>query len=150
MKTFKINDRIEIECEYKKARDGFNHVAVLIVNGNTVDKVRVHYINRTWESYKFQSVMERLIEKTKVLTKDEKDMAIEYIKNYKKEGAFNTLLAITKIGDILCDTQKEKNDWKQRMMKASLGEGVNFPDDWNGLPEEEKTRRLNGALDMLK
>ena len=73
-----------------------------------------------------------------------------FIKNYKEEGAFNALIGIAKIGDILCDTPKEKNEWKVRMMKASLGEGVNFPDDWNGLPEEEKTRRLNGALDALK
>ncbi len=63
---------------------------------------------------------------------------------------FNALLMVTKLGDIICNTQKEKNDWKVRMMKASLGQGVNFPDDWDSLPEDEKTRRLADALNSLK
>ncbi len=150
MKSFKINDRIEIECESKKARDGFNHVATLLGDGNVKDRAKTHYINRTWESYEFQSVMEKLIDKTKTLTKDEKASALEFIKNYKEEGTFNALIAVAKMGDVFCSTPKESNDWKQRMMKASLGEGVNFPDNWNELPEEEKTRRLNGALGALK
>ena len=150
MKSFKINDRIEIECEQKKARDGFNHVAILLLDGNVADRARAHYINRTWESYEFQSVMEKLIDKTKALPKTEKEKAQAFIKNYKDEDHFKGLRMVAALGDILCDTTAERNDWKTRMMKASLGEAVNFPDDWNGLPEEEKTRRLDGALDALK
>ncbi len=150
MKMFEINDRIVICCEWKKTRMAFKHTATLRLDGRLVDETKICYQNRTWESYEFQSVMEKLIDKTKALTKDEKTLALEFIKNYKEEGTFNALIAVAKMGDVFCSTPKESNDWKQRMMKASLGEGVNFPDNWNELPEEEKTRRLNGALGALK
>jgi len=150
MKSFKVNDRIEIECEWKKTRIAFKHTAVLYVNGRRTDETKVCYLNRTWESYEFQSVMQSLVEKTKALSNSEKEEAQAFIKNYKEEDAFKSLRMVAAFGDILCDTPKEKNDWKVRMMKASLGEGVSFPDDWDTLPEEERTRRLNGALDALK
>ena len=150
MKSFKINDRIEIECERKKTRMAFKHTAVLLLDGRRVDETKVCYQNRTWESYEFQSVMEKLIEKTKALSKSEKKEVQAFIKNYKETGTFDGLLMMAKIGDVLCNTPEEKNDWKKRMMKASLGEAVNFPENWDTLPEEEKTRRLNGAFDALK
>ena len=150
MKIFKINNRIEIECEWKKTRIAFKHTAVLLVDGHKADETKVCYQNRTWESYEFQSVMERLIDKTKALTKDEKEEAKKFIKEYRETGTFDGLRMVAAFGDILCDTPKEKNDWKKRMMKASLGGGVNFPDEWDRLPEEEKTRRLDGALGALK
>ncbi len=150
MKMFEINDRIVICCEWKKTRMAFKHTATLRLDGRLVDETKICYQNRTWESYEFQSVMEKLIDKTKALTKDEKTLALEFIRDYKEEDHFKGLRMVAAIGDILCNTTVERNDWKQRMMKASLGEGVNFPDNWNGLPEEEKTRRLNDALGALK
>jgi len=150
MKNFKINDRIEIECERKKTKVAFKHTAVLLLDGQRADKAKICYQNRTWESYEFQSVMERLVEKTKALSNSEKEETQVFIKNYKEEDSFKSLRMVAAFGDILCNTPKEKNDWKARMMKASLGEGVNFPKNWEQLPEEEKTRRLNGALDALK
>ncbi len=150
MKAFKINDRIEIECERKKTKVAFKHTAVLLVDGCQTDETKICYQNRTWESYEFQCVMRKLIDKTKSLSKSEKEDAQAFVKNYKETGTFDCLLAITKIGDVFYNTPKEKNDWKKRMMKASLGEGVNFPDEWDKLPEEEKTRRLDGALGALK
>jgi len=71
-------------------------------------------------------------------------------KNSNTTDIFNILLMVTKLGDIICNTSEEKNDWKVRMMKASLGQGVDFPDDWDSLPEEEKTKRLTGALSVLE
>lgn len=150
MKIFEINNRIVICCEWKKTRMAFKHTATLRLDGRLVDETKVCYQNRTWESYEFQSVMEKLIDKTKALTKDEKTLASEFIKSYKEEDHFKGLLMVAKIGDVLCSMPEEKNDWKVRMMKASLGEAVDFPDNWNGLPEEEKTRRLNSGLDALK
>jgi len=150
MKTFKINERIEIECEWKKTRMAFKHTAILLVDGRRTDEAKICYQNRTWESYEFQSVMQRLIEKTKALTKDEKVLALQFIKDYQEESPFKALGMVAAFGDILCDMPKEKNDWKVRMMKASLGEGVSFPDDWDSLPEKEKTKRLDNALNALK
>ena len=150
MKNFKINDRIEIECEWKKTRTAFKHIAVLTLNGRKVEETKICYVNRTWESYEFQSVMRKLIYKTKALTEDEKALSLKFIEDYKETGVFNSLLAMAKMGDIFCSTPKESNEWKVRMMKASLGKLIDLPEDWGNLPEEEKTKRLNGALDVLK
>lgn len=50
-------------------------------------------------------------------------------------------------GNILCDTEKDKNDWKKRMI-ATLP-GIDMPEDFDKLPEEERTRRLDGALHQI-
>lgn len=57
---------------------------------------------------------------------------------------------IAMLGNIFCNDQKESNDWKARMLKAGLGEGLQMPDDWGSLSEEEKQRRLDGAIEILK
>lgn len=71
-------------------------------------------------------------------------------KSKKVSDPFKSLVMVAKIGELLTDNKAEANKWKQRMMKAGLGEGVNFPDDWDQLSEDEKEKRLNGALDQLK
>lgn len=150
MKTFEINERIKIVCERKKTRIAFKHEATLYVGGHEKETVKVCYQNRTWESYEFRTVMEDLIYKTGALTRDEKAIVFEFIKNYKEESHFKALQMVAAFGEILCDNQKDKNEWKKRMMKASLAEGVMFPEDWDSLPEDEKERRLNGGLNALK
>ena len=51
-----------IRADYQDCRDGFNHVAELWVCGE-LGRVtaKIHYINRTWESYPFQSVIKSVI-----------------------------------------------------------------------------------------
>lgn len=56
---------------------------------------------------------------------------------------------VAMMGDIFGANMKESNDWKKRMLKAGIGEGVDIPDDWDQLPEEEKKRRLDGAIGAL-
>ena len=51
---------------------------------------------------------------------------------------------VAMFGDLLCDNQKEKNDWKKRMLNTV--DGISFPDDWDELSEDEKQRRLDGAI----
>ena len=52
--------------------------------------------------------------------------------------------AVSALGGIFCKTPKEKNDWKKRML--STVNGLSFPDNFDSLPEEERTRRLDMAL----
>ena len=54
---------------------------------------------------------------------------------------------VSAFGDILCNTPQEKNNWKKRMM--STVQGIDFPEDFDNLPEKEKTRRLDGALKII-
>ena len=60
------------------------------------------------------------------------------------------LAMVAAMGEIFADTKEEKNNWKKKMLKAGLGEGMNLPENWDTLTEDEKERRLNGAIDMLK
>jgi hypothetical protein len=149
MKLFKINDKIEIVCNYENTRNGFRHRATLLLNGNDVDMTTEHYLNRTWESYEYQSVMYKLVRKTKVLTDEEKEIANKFIEKGREDlSDVKTTLMVAKIGDLFCNTQKEKNDWKVRMLKAGLEhKGLSIPKDWDKLSEEEKEKRLNKVID---
>lgn len=47
----------EFDCEYRDARDGFNHFVRLYMNDELIAEEKRHYINRTWEAYRYQSAM---------------------------------------------------------------------------------------------
>ena len=55
---------------------------------------------------------------------------------------------VSAFGNILCDTKKDKNAWKKRML--STVHGISFPEDFDELNEDEKERRLDGALEQIK
>lgn len=152
---FKINDKITVVARYGDSRDGFNHFADLYINGNLVDSAKVHYINRTWESYEFESVLEKLINKTNYLSKEEKEKAQKFARDYeninraKVEKEFGQIARIAQLGEIFGSTQKEKNDWKARMLKAGLI-GLEMPEDWETLDEDTKQARLDAVIKEMK
>ena len=45
----------EVFGEYWETRNGWGHTAYLMKDGEEVNRARVRYYNRTWESYRFQS-----------------------------------------------------------------------------------------------
>ena len=55
---------------------------------------------------------------------------------------------VAMFGELLCDNQKEKNDWKKRML--NVVPGMNFPEDWYNLSEDEKQKRLDNAIAVNK
>lgn len=57
------------------------------------------------------------------------------------------IAGIAKLGEIFGKTETEKNNWKKRFV--SKIPGIDFPDDFDGLPENVKTERLNKALSVL-
>lgn len=70
-----INDtEYEFFNEFQDCRDGFNHRTILFKNGHKLNESKVHYINRTWESYAYQSVMKKSV-----------NIEIEYLINRIKE-----------------------------------------------------------------
>ncbi|HUS51173.1 MAG TPA: hypothetical protein VMZ91_13480 [Candidatus Paceibacterota bacterium] len=148
---FKINDKIEIVCKWEKARDGFRHRATLFINGQEKESTTTHYINRTWESYEFQSVMQKLVDKSTYLTPQEKQFTQKWLKGDRTDWSdFKMTKQVAQLGDVFCKTQKEKNDWKARMLKAGLGNrGLSMPDDWDKLSENEKEKRLNKVIGVL-
>jgi hypothetical protein len=152
MKTFKVNENIEIVCVSQKTRSGFRHLATLIYNGNECETVKCTYQNRTWERYEFQSVLFKLATNSKTLSKDERDLLKDYTENYKENDShFSSVALVAKMGDIFGQTKKASNDWKKRLLLAGLeNKGLTMPDDWDTLSENEKEKRLNGVIEHLE
>lgn len=150
-RIFTITDKIKIACKTGNTRQGFKHVATLYIDGKKRSTSTATYLNRTWERYEFQSVMKQLITKSKDLTDEEKEQIQEYLKgDHTNWSGIRMVGAISKMGDIFGKTLKEKNDWKLRMIKAGMEKrGLQIPEDWNTLSEEEKARKLKGIEDML-
>jgi len=149
MKEFKINDEYNAICEWKKTRNGFKHEATLLRNGEEIISVKECYLNRTWESYEFETVLRKLLKKANILTEEERKDFLENGRMKEKErvdNLFGTISMVAKIGEIMCDDKKSANDWKKRMITAGLP--VTFPDDWETLSEEEKESRMNKALEV--
>jgi hypothetical protein len=69
----------------------------------------------------------------------------------KADSQLNTVANVALLGEIFGSTQKEKNDWKARMLKAGLeNKGLEMPEDWDALSEAEKQRRLDGVIKIMK
>lgn len=62
LKTFTINENeITFVNLSRSTRNGFAHDSELFINGVNRGKNTCHYYNRTWESYRYQSVMRGLV-----------------------------------------------------------------------------------------
>ncbi len=144
MRIFKITKNIEVVCESQNTRSGFRHLATLFIDGVEKDKAKCTYLNRTWERYEFQSVLDLVINKSD-LSDINKKICYDFINGDQTDWSdFNATSMVAKMGEVLCDNQKDKNDWKKRMLKAGLeSKGLIMPDDWDSLSEDTKETRLN-------
>lgn len=154
MKIFKITPEIEVICESESTRSGFRHLANLFLNGREIASDKCTYQNRTWESYEFQSVLRKVIErasKEKLLSEEQKKVCDTFIEGDQTDWSnFKMVSNIAKLGEIFCDNQKDKNDWKARMLKAGLGNaGLEIPEDWDTLDEDTKQARLDGVIQIM-
>lgn len=160
MESFKINENLEAICEWKKTRNGFKHEAILLRNGAEVLRVKVNYLNRTWEWYTYESVLQELFEKAKnakLLSPDDGvDFKTAIVNGGKREASvFKSVLKSTAmvaaLGDVFGKDKKEANDWKARILKAGLGDlGLEMPEDWDTLDEATKEARLNAVIAQIK
>jgi hypothetical protein len=149
--TFDVGDGIKITARYGDARDGFNHFAEVYKDGNLVGSAKVHYINRTWESYNYESAISKALDKAG-FSDDERYKIKDTAKKLalgKVDDEFKAISNIAKLGEVFGKDQKEKNDWKARMLKAGLGgKGFEMPEDWDTLSEDEKEKRLNKVIEF--
>jgi hypothetical protein len=147
-KTFKVGENVEVQCGWEKTRYGFRHLAILRGEGKRVE-TKACYYNRTWEAYEYASVIHAAIHKA-----FNEDLADQYIKEIdntahgRMSDTFKMVAGIAKLGEIFCSTTHDTNDWKARMLKAGLP-GIDMPEDFDNLPEDEKQRRLDGAIAWL-
>jgi len=150
MKIFQLDKRYSIVCRSENTRSGFRHLATLMEEGDEVDDAKCCYQNRTWESYTFQSVIHKILRQN-----FEDEQLAHYIDvcagkakdDFDRE--FGMIGAIAQMGEVLCSEEKEKNDWKARMLKAGLP-GLELPEDWGALSEDEKAARLDKVIALTK
>ena len=58
IKKFEIGDKhVEFVNESGNTRHGFKHMTTMFINGCQRGKNTVHYLNRTWECYPYQTCM---------------------------------------------------------------------------------------------
>ena len=150
MKLFDLGNGYQVVCEWKKTRMAFKHEAALCIQGNVIEKTKICYQNRTWESYEYQSVIRKVIDKH--FPKDDA-MAAKLMKKADDIGKgriddmFKTVKMVAAFGDLLCDKPKDQAAWKKKML--STVPGIDFPAGFDNLPEEERNRRLDNALKVL-
>jgi len=151
---FKISEKIKIIGKTQNTRNGFRHLVEFYNNGRLVESRSVSYLNRTWESYNYESAINRLLEKM-LKNRDLTTQEAQYYKNACKDisrGAFKsrmeTVSSVASLGNIFGKTKKEKNDWKKRMIATQ--NGISFPKDFDSLPEDERERRLDGVIAQMK
>ena len=154
MKSFKIDKSAKIVCEWAKTRTAFKHIAILFVGGKEHSRVKICYLNRTWESFQFESVLTKLLNQTKYLTQARQRNFLAKARHAESErvdAEFKTIGTMAKLGEIFhAGDKKAQNDWKKRMLKAGLkNKGLIMPDDWEKLSEDEKTNRLDAVISQL-
>lgn len=149
MKTFKLSKDYTVVCDSKKTRNGFKHTANLVRNSEEVYSTKICYLNRTWERFEYQSILEKVI--NNCFEKREKEKYLKVIDGQGREkdnAQFKSVSMVCAFGKVLCNTQEEKNNWDKRMLGTI--KGIDFPEDFDNLTEKEKKRRLEGAKSILK
>ena len=97
----------EFENEYGGTRNGFYHKTILKdKNGNEIAENKINYLNRTWESYTFRTVMQNcvytLIENKFVdfLRLAKEKYGIKRLSKTKKEQARKVFENLTEIREL--------------------------------------------------
>lgn len=148
MKIFKLNDTYSIVCNDKKTRSGFKHEATLRANGLSQRSTKICYLNRTWESYEYQSVVHRLIDL--YFSKDQAQRyknVVDGKGNEESKHAFDTVKLAMVVGELVGGNKEERVAFKKRML--STVPGMEFPDGFDELPVEERERRLKAVENTL-
>jgi hypothetical protein len=117
MRIFEINRRAKVICQASNTRNGFKHTATLQIDGVDAEGVKCNYLNRTWESYEYESVLEKLLEKSRTLSdKDRATFKRKLKNNWRKNDPgmkrLKTVSTVMALGDLFGSDQKESNDWK--------------------------------------
>lgn len=61
MRLITLDKNYNIVCSWKKTRTGFRHFATLFKNNYEVATATAHYLNRTWESYEYETVIKEVL-----------------------------------------------------------------------------------------
>jgi len=62
MRIFNLNKNYNIVCNWKSTRNGFKHVATLRKNGFSIYETKVFYLNRTYESFEYETILKKVVD----------------------------------------------------------------------------------------
>lgn len=86
IKKFTVNGKeYEFVNSSRNTRSGFAHDTTLFINGAEKTKNTCHYLNRTWECYRYQTVMMGAIRELI------NDRRIRLERKYKEDNGFSKL-----------------------------------------------------------
>ena len=152
--NFKITDHLTAECEYYERANSWGHTGKVYRDGAVIAQHHIRYYNRTWESYEFETLLKALKAKVERRLSGAEIKAFDEAIRHggdQQHSMLKSIGLIASLGDMFCDTQKAKNDWKERMLRAGLGDkGLIMPEDWDQLDETEKQARLDGAISAIR
>jgi len=136
----------KIVAEAKKTRNGFKHEATLYNQcGQIDDSTKINYLNRTWESYEFQSVINKLVERGGEGTPEVKAFLAKDLTNW---APFKQTSALMKFAEVIGGDLKQQNELKLKTLKATMPE-ILIPEDWGTLDEPAKADRLKKIEGLL-
>ena len=78
MKIFNFDKVFSVVCNFVSTRNGFKHTATLCKNGISIYSTKVCYLNRTWERFEYETILEKVIGEN--FTGTEKEKYLEVIK----------------------------------------------------------------------
>lgn len=86
MKIFNLWEYTAV-CQRHNRRGWFKHTATLVKNGRDIVEEKQLRVNRTWESYEYESVLFKVIDaalKLWIITNDEKEKMYADVKWYAR------------------------------------------------------------------
>lgn len=150
--SFRISDTLTIKCEMKRTRSGTRENATLYEDGMEIGAGTDFWSDRPWYRFTYENAIRNALENSKRYSREEIKVILDGLaaKDIERfEGLFKTVAMVAKMGEVLTEDKKERNDWKLRMMKAGLPE-LDVPADWDTLSEDEKTARLEKVIEAMR
>ena len=81
MRNFNLDNQYTVLCDNKDTKNGFKHVATIFKNGIEQDNTKICYLNRTWESFEYESILKKIV--NQYFEESEKQKYIDVIKTFR-------------------------------------------------------------------
>lgn len=146
--TFQLPDGYTLETRTKSTRSGTQEISVLLKDGKEISQGDYFWSNRPWQSYTYDESNQHAIANSNLPpeVKDKLKKSLDRTQTEKWKDEEKQMKAMGLIAEIMSNDKKQANKNKVNLLKAKYGKALDFPDDFESLPEEEKERRLNKAI----
>lgn len=155
-KEFILGKNTKIVAKWQKTTNGFRHMVEYHNNGKILQTRSVSYLNRSWESYQYETAIKALLDKMIKKGQLDAEMRPKILAITSGQAKadldrkFGTMSALATMGGVLGKTKKQKNSMKLSAIRATMGAGLSLPDDWEQLSEDVKEERLDKIIAMTK